>query len=602
MDTTSVFAPIVKSYEQDDGSILVYGKATGSDLDLDQQRCSPTWLKKAMPAWFAIGNIREQHDPRRAVGKAVEHEVKDDGHWIKARIVDPVAVSKTKAGVFSGFSIGIRGPRVEKSAEAPGGLLVDGDITEVSIVDRPAYPSSQLSLCKMAKPGMKIKSDDFDSQRLLVRCEELIEKTPEGELNKTETPEMMVKLGEAMTEEQVQRLKEVAQATVDESLDKSTDESVTKAVEPDEPEFDREAAISLVKTTLLKASNGDDVAGAMPPEYDEEQGDVANAQAAIGIISKLIISEAQEMSDNPAEDCDIQILLSAVSALRCFIGREQQQAMGANCEGGGDTIINLQTYADLVKAKYNADQLRTMLKNGQAMANANGDPSYPIADKQDLSNAIHAVGRGSGDHDKIRAYIVRRAKALGASDMIPDSWSSSGSNKSDEPDAAKTGEEAQKTVADNEPTETVEVELPKTKDADVTKAEEADTEKAVTTASTDPEAFVKVLIDALAKSEKSENPLRKAFQEIISESNAGTVKQLEELGERVGRVEKMPLPGGPAVARTQEEKKNARKADLSREVAILKAQARAATDPDLRKGFTTKAMRAEAQIKALDAA
>ena len=57
-------------------------------------------------------------------------------------------------------------------------------------------------------------------------------------------------------------------------------------------------------------------------------------------------------------------------------------------------------------AKYNADQLKAMLAKGQAMKNANGEPSYPIADAEDLSNAIYAVGRGGGSHDAIRAHII----------------------------------------------------------------------------------------------------------------------------------------------------------------------------------------------------
>ncbi|WP_242892451.1 hypothetical protein [Actinomadura litoris] len=81
------------------------------------------------------------------------------------------------------------------------------------------------------------------------------------------------------------------------------------------------------------------------------------------------------------------------------------------------------------EAKYSADQLRDMLGKGQAIKNDNGDPSYPIGDAEDLGKAISAVGRGGKDHDKIRAYIVRRAKALGKTDMLPDGWNASGAMK-----------------------------------------------------------------------------------------------------------------------------------------------------------------------------
>lgn len=86
---------------------------------------------------------------------------------------------------------------------------------------------------------------------------------------------------------------------------------------------------------------------------------------------------------------------------------------------------NAKSYDIQVKAKYTAEQLRAMLADGQAIANPNGDPSYPIGDRADLQNAIHAVGRGAGDHSKIQAYIIRRARALGAMDLIPDTWAKS---------------------------------------------------------------------------------------------------------------------------------------------------------------------------------
>jgi len=77
-------------------------------------------------------------------------------------------------------------------------------------------------------------------------------------------------------------------------------------------------------------------------------------------------------------------------------------------------------------AKYTADQLRSMLAKGQAIRNANGEPSYPIGDEEDLGKAISAVGRGGKDHDAIRRHIIKRARALGKSSAIPRAWTSSG--------------------------------------------------------------------------------------------------------------------------------------------------------------------------------
>lgn len=559
MTTTSVWAPIFKSEEQDDGTIIVYGKATDDSLDRDRQRCDPNWLNHAMPEWFQTGaNVREQHDSKRAVGVGVDHEIGPDGHYVKSHIVDPIAVKKVKAGVLKGYSIGIANPHISKTTDAPNGLIDGGDIIELSLCDRPSNPGCLIQLAKTATAGMEINAADFDEERGLVRCEELVEKTAVSEVDKT------VEAGEGGDKAEKTDWAEAATAAAlngghgcgccDQCIC-SPDVSDAKAAE-----FDRDAALKLVES-LTKAD------GDMPPQYGDEQSDAQNAMAAISIISRLIVSEAQEMCDNPAEDCDIQILLSAVSALRCFINREQQQSLGDNSDD--DSMVSLAAEADVEKAKYNAEQLRQMLKEGKAFRNANGDPSYPIGDKEDLENAIHAVGRGSGDHDAIRAYIIRRAKALGASDMIPDNWTSNGNNK----------------AVDVEVTE-----VEKTTEPETVKA------AAVEPPATDPETLVKALTAAL---EKSDNPLRKTFEAIVEASTKTTAEALDDLGARLVKVEQMAVPGGPALRRTEIERKEARKNDLLEQAMRYKALAQGAEDLDLRRGYTMKAAQYEAQAKAL---
>lgn len=117
---------------------------------------------------------------------------------------------------------------------------------------------------------------------------------------------------------------------------------------------------------------------------------------------------------------------SATDAKRIQAAHDLLTDLGATCAPSDDTGAAEDAVGGK-SAKYDADQLQTMLDKGEAIENESGDPSYPIADTEDLRNAIRAVGRGSGDHDKIRAYIIRRAKALGAEDEIPDNWNSDGS-------------------------------------------------------------------------------------------------------------------------------------------------------------------------------
>lgn len=72
--------------------------------------------------------------------------------------------------------------------------------------------------------------------------------------------------------------------------------------------------------------------------------------------------------------------------------------------------------------KYSVEDRRRMAKSGEALH----DGSYPIADSEDLHNAIHAVGRGGDDHGEIRRHIIKRAHALGLSSQLPGDWTSSG--------------------------------------------------------------------------------------------------------------------------------------------------------------------------------
>lgn len=165
MDFANSYAAIVKQEKQEDGSLLVYGKATDDSLDIDQQICDDTWLSSAMPEWFKSGgNIREQHSSI-AAGVAKEYEAKSDGHYISVLVVDPISVKKVESGVLKGFSIGIKAPRVVRDQKAANGRIIDGQIVEVSLVDRPANPNAKLMLAK-----------SVEGETSLVKVEEYTEK------------------------------------------------------------------------------------------------------------------------------------------------------------------------------------------------------------------------------------------------------------------------------------------------------------------------------------------------------------------------------------------------------------------------------------------
>ncbi len=82
-------------------------------------------------------------------------------------------------------------------------------------------------------------------------------------------------------------------------------------------------------------------------------------------------------------------------------------------------------YLDMSKRDYSAASRRRMAESGEAMR----DGSFPIANEADLRNAIQSVGRAA-DYDAARGHIIRRARALGMTDILPEDWRKNPTGKS----------------------------------------------------------------------------------------------------------------------------------------------------------------------------
>jgi hypothetical protein len=85
-------------------------------------------------------------------------------------------------------------------------------------------------------------------------------------------------------------------------------------------------------------------------------------------------------------------------------------------------------------AGLDTDTRRSLAKQGKAMPDADGSGGrFPIRNRSDLAKAIRAVGRAKGGdagRAAVRRHIMRRARALGLSNMIPSNWNPDGSLKS----------------------------------------------------------------------------------------------------------------------------------------------------------------------------
>lgn len=285
-DVTTAFFAITKSEKNEDGTLMVYGKATDDSLDIDQQICDPVWLDTAMPNWFKTGgNIREQHSSI-AAGVAKEYEKKADGHYINVLVVDPVSVKKVDSGVLKGFSIGIKSPRVVRDTKAVNGRIIDGQIVEVSLVDRPANPNCQLILAK-----------SVNGESGVWKVEELIEKSDEV------TPETTEVVAEVVAEE-VAAVEEVAVEEV--SVEETPIAEIKDEEKLEELGIEKSAKAKSILATLIK--------------FDKTQ-----YEAAREALANLISVEAEEMKEGHNEIMSISHLLEAVAHLHAWYEGEEAE-------------------------------------------------------------------------------------------------------------------------------------------------------------------------------------------------------------------------------------------------------------------------------------
>lgn len=95
-----------------------------------------------------------------------------------------------------------------------------------------------------------------------------------------------------------------------------------------------------------------------------------------------------------------------------------------NVKASYDDVLVAMGFADLADAdeetfrNFDTAERKKAAAEGEALP----DGSFPIKNVSDLKNAIRAIGRAK-DVAAAKAHIRKRAKALGATDLLPESWS-----------------------------------------------------------------------------------------------------------------------------------------------------------------------------------
>jgi phage head maturation protease len=116
----------------------VWGYASTEARDEQGEIVKREALQAALGDYMKFANIREMHQ-MSAVGVAKEANIDDNGLYIGAKIIDPIAWQKVVEGVYKGFSIGGRiTQRDPQDYKTITGLVLN----EISVVDRPANPQA----------------------------------------------------------------------------------------------------------------------------------------------------------------------------------------------------------------------------------------------------------------------------------------------------------------------------------------------------------------------------------------------------------------------------------------------------------------------------
>lgn len=134
-------------------------------------------------------------------------------------------------------------------------------------------------------------------------------------------------------------------------------------------------------------------------------------------MAKRNIMEKFKLSAIAAVDKPCQEGARAVIMKRAEGGEAYNGLYLAKRDGESDLPLLVETY---LKRDFSDDRRKELASSGAALP----DGSFPIENRGDLRNAVRALGRAK-NRARAKAHIVSRARALGATSSLPDTWKSS---------------------------------------------------------------------------------------------------------------------------------------------------------------------------------
>lgn len=280
---TKLYAEIAKMEAQDDGTVKVWGYASSEAVDSDGEIIAAEAMKAAIPDYMKFGAVREMHGSN-AAGTAIEINVEDDGRtFFGAHIVDPIAVTKVKTGVYKGFSIG---GSVTARDELNKSQITGLKLTEISLVDRPANPDAVFTCYKADKPKDEEEAMDKDD-----KIADKADETPADDTEKAggEKDETEKSASVELSESEIAILKAVLA-----KAEKPKDEPVAKSMW----QVKSLADVLMSLKWLIEDAVYGNIDEAVVAQIKESAGSLAESLKA------LTISEADKLVDGLAAKAD----------------------------------------------------------------------------------------------------------------------------------------------------------------------------------------------------------------------------------------------------------------------------------------------------------
>jgi predicted house-cleaning noncanonical NTP pyrophosphatase (MazG superfamily) len=409
MNKTVLFVPLTKV---DLAQRLVYGVAAVEEKDRSKEVFDYETSKAHFETWSeecnknsggkSYGNVRAMHG-KVAAGRLDEPLVFNDALKqieVCTKIVDDNEWEKVEEGIYTGFSIG---GRYEKRWKDDDGLQrYTAAPVEISLVDSPCMPSARFTM---------VKADGV--------CEEHEFKSV---IKEDKQPAPVAKADDGPTNEEIARV--------------ATELAKADGVEVKWPEYIEKARKKLQKPKEAGAKNIDNKEKSNADD-EQDQGTDDNKDDA-----KKFVATPR----NPEPGLE-QVWLAKDGSSHKTIGeaRAKNKELAKAETPVGElqkALTDLGSKVDkLEKKDYSPDDRKEMAKNGTAMP----DGSYPIANKNDLKNAVQSYGRAS-NKGAVKKWIQKRAAALDATDLLPDGWDKPA--KADDAEKTTTPEELRKSLYD----------------------------------------------------------------------------------------------------------------------------------------------------------